>query len=72
MIGGEGAGLGPLLAVVVRYLQLPARDIKAMEDDPTEFVAEDDDDCPPPSTARSAGLALIRDLCQAFPEKVTE
>lgn len=52
-----------------RYLQLAARSVRQGEDDPNGFAAEEDDEgCQ--LGARAAGVALIQDLCDAFPAKV--
>lgn len=59
----------------VSYLQLTDRSAALWEDSPNEFVEEeneeeDDGRGITAGGARSAGLSLIRDLCDAFPEKV--
>ncbi|CAN0343980.1 unnamed protein product, partial [Ectocarpus fasciculatus] len=38
LLGGEGAGVGSLLAVVIRYLQLPSESCTLWRDSPNEFV----------------------------------
>ncbi|CAN0523417.1 unnamed protein product, partial [Ectocarpus sp. 12 AP-2014] len=38
LLGGEGAGVGSLLAVVIRYLQLPSESCALWRDSPNEFV----------------------------------
>lgn len=51
-------------------MQLAARSETLWRENPNEFVVEEDDEgCP--LGARSAGVALIRDMCDAFPGKVS-
>lgn len=67
-LGGGGANGGS-------YLQLTDRSAALWEDSPNEFVEEEEGEEEDgrgvtAGGTRSAGLSLIRDLCNTFPEKV--
>ncbi|CAB1121159.1 unnamed protein product [Ectocarpus sp. CCAP 1310/34] len=65
LLGGEGAGVGSLLAVVIRWRITCIYQCANHRRGGGGGAGRH-----PVSTARSAGLALIRELCEAFPDKV--
>ncbi|CAM9685762.1 unnamed protein product, partial [Discosporangium mesarthrocarpum] len=69
LLGGMGGGLETLLAVVIRYMQLTARDVSQWKQHPNDYVAEEDDEACP-FNPRSSGISLMQELCAAFPEQV--